>query len=136
MKTPKRRFKKKSPKTLQNKIWKLCKEITRKKYGNECYTCTQKNLVGSNWQTGHFIPKAILDPYLKYDLRVLRPQCMRCNYDLGGNGAEFMRKMIIREGQEYVDQIFRERRFDVSSKEAYTYYESLIPRYEQILEEL
>ena len=38
---------------LQRQIWALCKEIIRKKYGNTCYTCDAKGLVGSNWHTGH-----------------------------------------------------------------------------------
>ena len=82
------------------------------------------------------LSKAVLDPYLKYDLRVLRPQCSKCNIWNGGMGAEFHRKMIIREGQTYVDQFFRDRKFNVSSKEAYSHYESLIHKYELILEDL
>ena len=129
---------KKSSKTLQNKIWKLCKEIIRKKYGNECYTCGAKGLVGSNWHTGHLIAKSTLCAYLKYDLRLLRPQCSNCNIWGGGMGAEFLRKMIIREGQKYVDNIFMDVMTlprAIPSRQAVEFYETLIPKYEQILED-
>lgn len=119
---------------LQRALWVYCKAITRAKYGNECYTCPKKNLEGSNWHTGHFLPKASCGALLKYDLRNLRPQCYNCNLNLGGNGAEFMRKMIIREGQEYVDQLFAER--TSAPIKAYAHYELLIAQYQLILEDL
>jgi len=122
---------------LQRKLWELCKQITRKTHGNSCYTCTANSLTGSNWQTGHMIPKATCGALLKYDLRVLRPQCFHCNINLGGQGAEFLRKMLVREGQEYVDKIFADKRLpSMSGKEAYSHYELLIAKYELILEEL
>lgn len=93
----------------KKKLWKLCKEIVRKKYGNVCYTCDRGNLVGSNWHTGHMIPKSVCGAYLKYDIRNLRPQCYHCNINLGGNGAEFLRRMIEREGQSYVDNLYRQK---------------------------
>jgi hypothetical protein len=121
---------------LQRKLWELCKQLTRLKYGNECYTCNQKNLVGCNWQTGHFLPKGSCGSYLKYDLRNLRPQCMRCNLDLGGNGAEFMRRMIVREGQDYVDQLFKDKLLILSGKQSYEHYEMLLEKYKLMLEEV
>lgn len=118
---------------LDRKLKELCKQIIRNKYGNECYTCNQKNLKDQNWQTGHMIPKGSLGSFLRWDLRVLRPQCFHCNINLGGNGAEFLRRMIIREGQEYVDQIFRDRTLIVK---AYDHYSYLIEKYTLLLEDL
>ena len=120
-------------KTLKNKLWRLCVEITRKKYGNECYTCGHKGLEGKNWHTGHFLPKKTCGAFLKFDIRNLRPQCYNCNINLGGNGAEFMRKMLIRESQEYVDQIFRDKQLITKEKE---HYPMLYEKYLILLEEL
>lgn len=92
---------------VQEKIWELCKNITRATYGNICYTCGKGQLAGSSWQTGHFIPRSVGGVLLKYDLRNLRPQCYRCNIDLSGNGAVFYRKLVAVEGQPYVDELFR-----------------------------
>lgn len=120
-------------KTVKNKLWKLCVELTRKKYGDECYTCGKGGLSGKNWHTGHFIPRSYCGAFLKYDLRNLRPQCYNCNINLGGNGAEFMRKMLIRDGQEYVEKIFEDRNRTTSEKELYPY---LLEKYKLMLEEL
>jgi len=117
---------------IQKKLWELCKQLTRKKYGNICYTCGQKGLEGSNWQTGHLIPKAAIGAYLKYDLRVLRPQCYRCNINLGGNGAEFLSRMEIRDGNEYIAQIYQDRQKIVK---AYDHYLFLIEEYTKLLNE-
>lgn len=118
---------------LQRKIWELCKQIIRKKYGNTCFTCNRKGLENSNWHTGHLIPKASLGAYLKYDLRVLRPQCYHCNINLGGNGALFIERLRQEEGDAYVEQILEDRKVTVK---AYDHYLSLIPRYEKILKGL
>ena len=118
---------------IQRKLWHLCKEITRKKYPHICYTCGSKNLSGSNLQTGHMIAKASLGAYLKYDLRLLRPQCARCNLWEGGQGALFITYMREREGDKYVDEILADRKVTVK---AYDHYLSLITKYEKILKEL
>ena len=128
----KRTSKLKAP-TLARKVWVLCRQIAEKKYPKECYTCGAKNLSGQNCQLGHMIPKAALGAYLKFDLRLLRWQCSSCNIWRGGMGAEFIRNMIIREGQEYVDGIYRDRSVMVKAAD---HYEYLIAKYKQILEEL
>lgn len=118
---------------LQRNLWLLCKEIIRKKYGNECYTCDRKGLSGSNWHTSHFIPKSTCGAFLKYDLRNLRPGCYHCNINLGGNGAIFMKNMILREGADYVEGIFRDRNVYVNPYEHYTF---LTEKYKLMLEEI
>lgn len=94
---------------LKDKLWELCKAITRKRYGNTCYTCGKPNLEGSSWQTGHFIPSSVGGFFLRYELRNLRPQCYYCNINLGGNGSAFYRKLVEKEGQAYVDELFRDK---------------------------
>lgn len=118
---------------LQQKLWELCKQIIRLRYGNTCYTCGKTGLVGSSWQTGHFIAKSVSGASLKYDLRNLRPQCYRCNCDLSGNGAVFYRLLVEREGQKYVDEIFRDKNKTVKAND---HYAKLIPLYETILAQL
>ncbi len=123
------KLKKKSKQSIsliQRKIWKQCKRIIRKKYGNVCYTCGAVGLSASNWHTGHLIPKASLGAFLKYDLRVLRPQCYNCNINLGGMGAVFITRMRQLEGNEYVDQILKDRQITVK---AYDFYVDLLGKY-------
>lgn len=118
---------------IQRSLWELCKQLTRKQYSNTCYTCDRTGLDGSNWHTGHLFAKASLGAYLKYDLRVLRPQCYHCNINLGGNGGVFYRRMVEREGQEYVDKIFADRNTTVK---AIDHYISLSINYQNQLNNL
>lgn len=113
--------------TIRNKLWLLCKELTRKRYGNTCFTCGRIGLTGSNWHTGHLIPKASLGAYLKYDTRLLRPQCYNCNINLGGNGAIFIENLRRREGKDYVDRILKDRNILVKAED---HYLMLIEKYE------
>ena len=115
---------------IQRTLWELCKQIIRKRYGNTCYTCGAVGLVGSNWHTGHLFAKASVGAFLKYDLRLLRPQCYNCNINLGGNGARFIDKMRVLEGDEYVDSIIRDMQVTVK---AYDHYLSLIDSYSKLL---
>lgn len=117
---------------VQRKLWKLCKEITRKKYGNTCYTCHQMGLSGVNWHTGHLWAKASLGAYLKYDLRVLRPQCYNCNINRGGMGADFYQRMLIEIGEEKMAQLQRDRQITVNAMD---HYQKLISEYTKILQQ-
>lgn len=121
-------------KRFKTKLWELCKKIIRLKYGNTCYTCGKNGLSGSSWQTGHFIPSSVVGAYLRYDLRNLRPQCYYCNINLGGSGATFYKNLVEREGQEYVDQIFKDKQKTIKADE--WWYISKIAEYEIYLQEL
>lgn len=112
---------------LQRQLWEHVKRIIRKKYGNVCYTCQATGLTGSNWHTGHMLSKASLGAYLKYDLRLIRPQCYKCNIHHGGQGAVFIENMRRIEGNEYVNQILADRGKTVK---AYDHYENLLKEYE------
>lgn len=114
---------------LQRKIWELTKNICRKKYGNSCYTCGTMGLSGSNWHTGHLWAKASLGAYLKYDLRVLRPQCYRCNIHFGGNGAVYYAKMLKEIGPEKMELLEQDRQKIVK---AYDHYEKLLEEYKKL----
>lgn len=114
---------------IQRQLWEHCKRIVRARYKHDCYTCTAKNLEGSNLQTGHMIAKASLGANLKYDLRLLRPQCSTCNIWRGGMGAIFIENMRRIEGDKYVDNILADRNKIVN---AYDCYSKLLEEYKQI----
>ena len=121
-------------KPIQTKLWKLCREITFKRYGNVCYTCGARNLEKQNRQCGHLFPKGSLGALLKYDLRILRPQCFRCNINLGGNGAVFYEKMLMVEGKKYMTKLEKDRIEDKKENiKAKDHYLKLIDEYEGIL---
>ena len=120
--------------TIQNRLWELCKQITRKKYVKDgkwnCFTCGRIIDEPAKAQTGHFIPKAACGAYLKYDLRNLRIQDYWCNINLGGNGAEFYKAMVRENGQEFVDQLYKDKQVTVK---AYDHYLKLIEEYQKLL---
>jgi hypothetical protein len=114
---------------IQRKLWEQCKRIIRLLYPNTCYTCGATGLEGSNFQTGHMWAKASLGAYLKYDLRVLRPQCMRCNLHQGGRGADFYKKMLDEIGTEEMEKLQDDRNITVK---AYDHYVSLLETYKKL----
>jgi len=114
---------------IQRQIWVECKRIIRSKYRNTCYTCGRKGLEGSNWHTGHMLAKVSLSAYLKYDLRILRPQCYFCNINCGGRGAEFIDNMRRIEGDKYVDEILKDKQKTIK---AYDHYVLLLIQYKNI----
>lgn len=114
---------------IQRHLWDECKRIIRTRYPNTCYTCGKPGLEGSNWHTGHMLAKASLGAFLKYDLRLLRPQCYHCNINLGGMGAVFIETMRQIEGSDYVDQIMKDRQITVKAMD---HYVQLLEEYKNI----
>lgn len=75
------------------------------------------------------LAKGSLGAYLKYDLRVLRPQCYSCNINHGGMGAIYIENMRRIEGDEYVDAILADRNVSIN---AYDHYVKLLNEYKQL----
>lgn len=74
--------------------------------------------------------KASLGANLKYDLRILRPQCFACNIHRGGMGADFYSRMLKEIGPEAMEKLEADRRVIVN---AYDHYVNLINEYESLL---
>lgn len=100
-----KKTKKKTLAKLKKDLWNLCREIIRKKYKNNCYTCSASDLQGSNWQTGHGKQKSILNLKYQYDLRNIRPQCYGCNVTRNGMTDIFITKLEKEnEGREFLEE--------------------------------
>ena len=124
-----RKQSKQSISLLQRKIWQEVRRIILRDHPHNCYTCPAKNLEGQNLQVGHLWAKASLGANLKYDLRVLRIQCFRCNINFGGNGAEFYSRMLHEKGKKYMDNLEYERRTTVK---AHDWYIDLLEKYAKL----
>jgi Bacteriophage Lambda NinG protein. len=124
-----RKKSKQSISLIQRKLWEECRRIAKKIYKNDCYTCEAKNLIGSNCQLGHLWAKASLGAFLKYDLRVLRWQCSRCNIWGGGMGADFYLRMWQEKGAEFMEQLKKDRQVTVK---AYDHYQQLLEKYKTL----
>jgi hypothetical protein len=116
---------------LKKKLWELCRQVADQQYPNAvCYTCGS-TISGSNKQLGHFIPSSTCGALLRYEIKNLRWQCARCNIWSGGNGAVYYRRMVEREGQAYVDNLFALK--NQSVKADILFYLKLIAEYEDLL---
>lgn len=122
--------KKKAIKLLRNKLWELCKQIIRKRDGNVCVICGMAGISGSNWHTGHLIPSSVCGIMLRYDLRNIHSNCYNCNINLGGNGAEYYRRLSAEYGVDFVEAIFADRK--LIAKANRSFYEQKIEEYTQI----
>ena len=131
MKKTRLKRKSKSPtRKLQDDIWCECRRIVFNRDSKDgevdCYTCPAKALQGSNRQLGHVPwPKATLGAFLKYDLRLLKYQCYRCNINFSGMGGVAYPKMEQENGKEFMIQLEKDRQVTVKA----------IDHYIQLLEE-
>lgn len=124
--------KKKTPKKQRELLWGECKRIVRKTYIKEdgswnCFTCGRRIDEPAKAHTGHFIASATCGAFLRYDLRNLRVQCYFCNINLGGNGSSYYKNLVEEKGQEYVDQIFKDK--NISIKADYWWFDEMIKKY-------
>lgn len=127
-------MKKKSELTKRKeKLWELCKQITRKVYGDTCYTCKKKGLEGSNWQTGHFLTSSTCSMELRYDLKNLRPQCMPCNKWKSGNWPAYEEHLIRDHGLEYVDELKNRNKATKGGNYGIFWINQKIEEYETVL---
>ena len=120
---------------LQKKLWQETRRVADIFYPpvngiTYCYICGRP-IQGSNKQLSHLIPKSVCGAFLKYDVyRNLRWCCYNDNINLGGNLAEFYRKMLKENGQEFMDKIYEDK--NMVSIKAYDHYLETLEKYRQI----
>jgi 5-methylcytosine-specific restriction endonuclease McrA len=132
-----RKRKKESPLAkLKKQLWQLCREITIKRDGSDCYTCPSKALEGSNRQLGHFISSSICSTELRYDLGNLRIQCYSCNINKSGNWLAYENRLTREYGEDYVRnlKVRNEQTKGLMYRE--DFYENKIAEYQSILDSL
>lgn len=134
VKCPVKRKKKSPLQKLKAQLWELCKNITRKQYGNTCYTCNKGGLEKGNWQTGHFISSSICSTELRYDLQNLRPQCYNCNINKSGNWLAYEQHLIRdnvdvtllkQKNEKTKNLMYREEWYEQKIEEYQAYFDSL-----------
>lgn len=118
---------------LKKTLWELCKQITRKIHGYNCYTCGQ-NCEAPH--TGHFIPSSVCSGALRYDIRHLRPQCYRCNIHLSGNWPAFEKNLIRDKGADFVTLLKSDNEKTKGLKYDELWLQNQIEVYEELLKTL
>jgi len=133
---PKARRVKPMLKKLKKRLWELCREITIKRDGRDCYTCPSKDLQGSNCHLGHFISSSICSTELRYDLANLRIQCYACNIHRSGNWLAYENRLKKEHGLDYVDNLKRRNEETKGLQYREDWYQMMIARYETLVLEL
>jgi len=116
----------------KERLWTLCRELTRSKYGNTCYSCGKEGLEGGNWQTGHFITKSTCSAELAYSLDNLRPQCYHCNINLSGNWVKYEEHLILDKGRDFPDILKKRNQETKGLQYDILWYEQKIKEYENL----
>lgn len=116
---------------LKQKLWQLCRQLTQQRYGIDCYTCSARNLSGSNLHTGHFIPSSVCSAELRFSLDNLRPQCGGCNVWRSGNWPAY-EAHLRRDGID-VEELKRRNEATKGLKYDRLFYEAKIAEYTALL---
>lgn len=76
---------------LKLKLWGLCRQIIKQRYGNTCYTCSRVVPDGKGMHTAHYLTSSLCSTSMRFDLRNLRPGCYNCNINLSGNWPAYQK---------------------------------------------
>lgn len=115
---------------LKKKLWELCKQLTRKNYGYNCYTCGQACEAP---HTGHFIPSSVCSGEVRYDLSNLRPQCYACNIHKSGNWIAYEERLTQEFGKEWVETLKRKNQETKGRKYDEIWFQEKIEEYQKLL---
>jgi len=121
---------------LKKQLWQLCREITIKRDGSDCYTCPSQNLSGSSRHLGHFISSSICSTELRYDLKNLRIQCYSCNIHKSGNWLAYENRLIRENGENYVVELKQRNEQTKGTMYRDEFYTKKIAEYQGILSSL
>lgn len=105
----------------------LVNKYVRKRDGNFCISCDKP--VNGKIDCGHFFSVGNY-PSVRFDLRNLNSQCIRCNQYNGGSLHEYRKNLIKKIGQEEFDELdklaHQNRQFDLEEiKEMIKKYKEL-----------
>lgn len=117
---------------LKEKLWQITRQIIIKRYGTTCYTCGNRNLVGSGLHVGHFIPSSVCSAELRFCLGNLKPQCYRCNIHLSGNWLAY-EAHLLRDGVD-VEELKRRNEATKGLTYSKEWFENKITEYQHILD--
>ncbi len=92
------------------KAWEAVKSYVRSRE-KDCYTCPSKNLFGTNAQSGHYLPVALVgsNNTLSWDERFIHLQCSRCNGAGQGMAVEYRKHLVSDYGEEVVQEAEKRR---------------------------
>lgn len=129
---PRKRRKKGEITKLKDKLWELCKQITRERYGYKCYTCGLVKRKKGALHTGHYIASSLCSVELRYDLKNLRRQCYGCNINKSGNTLRFQKYLVRDHGAEYVEELWTRNEATKGLTYPISWFQAKISEYEKL----
>lgn len=121
---------------LKEKLWLLCRQIVKKRYGNTCYTCGRVVPDGKGMHTGHYITSSLCSVEMRYDLENLRPQCYHCNINLSGNWPAFQEVIEKEKGTDITPQLLQRNEVTKGKMYSKEWFEAKIATYQALIESL
>ncbi len=132
IKRTKKRRKKGEITKLKERLWLVCRQIIKQRYGNTCYTCGREVPDGKGMHTGHYITSSLCSTAIRYDLRNLRPQCYHDNINLSGNWPSY-RSRIEKECPGITEQLISENEATKGHVYPKEWFEAKIVEYQALL---
>lgn len=95
----------KSIKSLEKKLRSLLYPLIKERDGNTCWSCGRNNLLGMNFQAGHYQKAELCNLKWRYNTMNIHSQCAGCNLWKRGNTIEYRKKMINVYGEKEVKHL-------------------------------
>ncbi len=120
-------MKKKTPKQLKDKLWKLVSKRIKERDNNICFT-SGKYVEGANAHCGHMFPSGACGAVLRYHPKNLHCQSYHENINLGGNGVVYGINFVKKYGQKEMTKLLKLKNSSIKADNQF--YEKLIEMYE------
>lgn len=101
----KKKSKVKTIKQLEKQLKDILYPLIKQKDGNVCWSCGKRNLIGKDFQAGHYIKAELCNLKSRYDIYNIHSQCANCNLWKRGNTIEYRKRMIQFYGEEDVKEL-------------------------------
>jgi len=97
-----------SIKKLEKKLKDVMYPYIKRRDGPVCISCGKKNLLGRDWQAGHYIKAELCNMVTRYDEWNINSQCATCNLWKRGNTIAYRLAMLDKYGERVVNTLDRE----------------------------
>ena len=83
-----------SIKKLELKLRSILYPLIKLRDGNTCISCGKLNLIGKDWQAGHYIKAELCNLKYRYNELNIHSQCSHCNKWKAGNSIAYRNALI------------------------------------------
>lgn len=127
----KKKVKEKTLTWWRKQAWVVFSKWIRTRDKNICFTCGRK-AEGAGYHAGHFMTGAACPPSLYFSEFNVNGQCYFCNIHRSGNWVEYLPRMEVKYGKEFVENLQKLRRERQGEKWYKEDYQAIIEKYKVI----